>query len=302
MNRAGSSPVFKGTFAVLLILCFGASGALSAQGITLLDQGKGAFYSGNLARSREFLEGYLRIEPQNSEARLYLARALAGLGQNDQALVQIKSVLDQDPDSPDALFFLSSLAGALAQQEYGRLYRMAPDSARVHQLMGQSFSLREDFEQAAREFQKAAELNPGLQEVYTALGDAERSLGRLEQASEHYRRAIEMRPTDYRAIYGLGVCFRFQDDMDRAEEQFRKTVKLAPGYAPAFLALGQALVRKGELDEAISLLKNAIRLEPALDQAYFQLGRAYQQLGRAEEAREAFEKGRQLQAKNASRF
>jgi len=302
MNGRAADPRFwlvKRLSLVLLVLLGGIASDLAAQG-TLFEQGRDAFYSGNLSRSRELLEGYLRIEPASLEARLYLARALVALQRNDEALSQIKQVLDQEPENDDALFFLSSLSAALSQKEFSRLYKLAPNSARVHQLMGQSLSLREEYEKAAVEFRKAIEVDPKIQEVYTELGDAERSLGRLNEASEHYQRALEMRPTDYRAAYGLGVCFRFQDELEQAEAQFRKTIDLAPGYAPASLALGQVLIRKGEFEEAIPALQTAIKLEPKMDQAYFQLGRAYQQLGRTEEAREAFEKGRLLQAKNAS--
>lgn len=276
-------------------------GPVSAQ-TSLLDRGREAFYEGRVVAAVENLETYLRVDPRNHEARILLARALTGAGRNDESFAQLKRVLEEDPVNADALFYLASLSLALSQTQYGRLYELAPESARVHQLMAQSFELRERFEEAEEEYQKALAVDPGLTEVITALGDLSRTLGKFAEATERYRRALAADPSDYRALYGLGVCRRFDEDHPGARDYFERSLALAPGFAPGHLALGMTLLRMGDARGAVAPLLEAIRLEPDLDQAYFQLGQAYQRLGRTDEARLTLDKARELRMKNLLRF
>lgn len=284
---------------LVLYLIMAAGWGLSAPESDLLNLGRQAFYGGKMSEARELLVSYLRLNPHSTEARILLARTLAGLARPADAMVELKRVLDQDPKNEDALFYLGSLSAALTQDAYARLYRLAPDSPRIHQLLGESYQLRENYEEAKAEYQKALDLNPALPDVVLALADVERTMGRFQEAMAIYRRVLELTPADYQATYGIGVCYRFLEDDRQAEAYFRRSIELAPTYAAGRLALGQALVRSGAFEEAVLQLNEAIRLEPNLDQAYFQLGRALQSLGRGDEAQAAFEKARLLRLKNS---
>lgn len=262
----------------------------------ILEEGRAAFYAGELARARPLLEGYLRIIPGDQGARILLARTLSGLGEGESALRLLRQALEMEPENVDALYYLGALNAALSQAEFERLNRMAPGSARVHQLMGESFFARRNFAEAERAFRAAIAADPSLLEVAVSLGDLKRTQGSFEEAVDFYHRVISRNPSDYGAHYGLGVSFRYLQRPEDAVRHLRKAVELAPESAPAQLALGTTLVQQGRFSEALEPLLSAAELEPGMDQAHFQLGRVYQSLGEREKAREAFETARRLAA------
>lgn len=264
----------------------------------ILQEGIEAFYAGRVTEARLLIEGYLRLNPEDPAARILLARALATAGENEQAFLELKQVLEKDPENVDALFYLGALTAALSQAEYSRLHEMAPDSARVHQLLGDSFRARRSFKEAEQEYVAALAAQPDLVEVIVELGDLKREQGDFESSATYYDRALTIDADNYRALYGLGVCSRFRQNNQEAITYYRRSIEIAPGYAPAYLALGTSLIQEGDYENAVATLLTAIELEPGMDQAYFQLGRAYQALGETAKADQAFEKARQLKAQS----
>jgi hypothetical protein len=54
------------------------------------------------------------------------------------------------PHNVDALYYLSKVSGILSQIEFRELYSLAPNSARVHQLIGESYQMQEDLPKARK--------------------------------------------------------------------------------------------------------------------------------------------------------
>ncbi len=264
--------------------------------------------AGRLAAARALLAGdYLRAEQlaraawQDGagppEAGVVLARAEMAQGKLEQAYGRLREVLRRAPHHADALYFLSKLSSVLSHRAYERLEALAPDSARVHQLLAESHAAREDLAAAEREYRAALKADPQSVEILTALGDLLRRQGRYDEAAAPYARALLLQPSSYEAAYGLGACRLFQGRPAEAARWFRRALAADPEAPAARLALGDALLRQGDATSAARELRRAAELEPQMRQAYVLLGRALQKLGQTEQARQAFEKARQLAAR-----
>ncbi|UCF36157.1 MAG: tetratricopeptide repeat protein [Acidobacteriota bacterium] len=252
-------PLWKPT-ALLLSLLLAPVPVSGMQRSGLLQEGYEAFYKGNMETAKDYLEGYLRVNPKDTEARILLARTLAGQGKNVGSLVELKKVLDEDPQNGDALFYLSSLAAALSQAEYGRLYQLSPDSDRVHQLMATSYVAR------------------GLE----------------REAEEEYLKARDRNPKNLEALIGLAILKQGIQAWAEAQRYLLEALEVDPSHVGARVALGTVLVEQGSLEQAIRELEKAVELDPENDMAYFQLGRAQEVRGNDVAATAAFEKAREL--------
>lgn len=253
-----------------------------------------ALFAGDYRRAEETAHAAWRDGAGPPEAGVLLARAEMAQGKLDQAYARLRQVLLRAPRHSDALYFLSKLALALSQQTYQRLYALAPNSARVHQLMAESHAAQHDLAGAEAEYRAALRAEPRSVEILTALGDLLRRQSRFEEAAAQYARALTLDPSSYDAAYGLGACRLFRNQPAQAARYFRKALEADPGAAAARLALGDALLRSGDAAAAAQELERAIALEPGMRQAYVLLGRALQRLGKAEAARRAFDKAREL--------
>ncbi len=253
-----------------------------------------ALFQGNYEQAQTLARDYLKDHPDFPKAWILLARAEIAQGKHTDAFQHLRKALEFDPTNLDALYYLGRVSALLSQIEYQRLYSIAPDSARVHQLMAESFQAQHNRAKAEEEYKAALEANPKSLEVLDALGDLERSEYRLDEAAAYYSRAAELMPHDYTSAYGLGACALFQHQPQRAIARFRRALEIDPSSAGARLALGDALLQANQPAAATAELTAALTLEPTMRQAYTLLARAYQKLGKSREAQEAFKKEQQL--------
>ncbi len=226
-----------------------------------------AFYQEDYSGAVSLAEQYLKKYPRSAKARIFLARAEMAQGKYEPAYKRLKEAVAAEPGNIDALYYLGVVAGILSQSEYERLYALAPDSARVHQLLAESHQAGENTAEAEKEYRAALAANPRSVEVLVALGDLKRSQSDFDEAGKLYSRALEFEPRNYDGIYGLGVGF--------------------------------SLTRTGQWESAVTELRAAVALEPKMRQAYYLLGQSYQRLGRSQEAQEAFKKVEELSRQEA---
>jgi tetratricopeptide (TPR) repeat protein len=222
--------------------------------------------------------------------RVLLARAELAQGKSDSALQDLRKALAIDPHNIEALYYLSFTARSLLDQEYQRLYSMAPDSSRVHQLLAEAALQAQNPTLAEAEFLKALAADSYLPEVTIEMAELKRSQSKFDEAIAYYTKAAEQDSVNYDVAYGLGACYTYQQKYAKATEWLRKAVAISPDSVAGHFALGNSLFQSGALDASIPELKATLLLEPRMKQAYFLLGRAYSKLGRRAEAASAFKK------------
>src|ERR1700694_961729 len=272
-------------FVLVATICAQAHG----QSSVLIECTK-AFYRTDYMQAVELAEKHLRQHPNDAPMRVILARAELAQGKFQEAFEGLQKVLASDPNNIDALYYLSLIARELSHREYERLFSIAPDSDRVHQLLGEAAMAAENKSEAEEEFQKALKANPGSIEVSTELAELKRSQSKFDEAIVYYTQAERIGTLNYEIAYGLGACYTYKQEYPRAIEWLRKAAVLAPDSAAGRCALGNALFQHGQFEAAIPELNVSLQLEPRMKQAYFLLGRAYSKLGRLDEAKAALKK------------
>ena len=271
-----------------LFLALMISGTALAQS-TALSECTRAFYHGEYAQTEQLAAKHLRRVASDAPVRVMLARAELAQGKFPEAFDALQKALGSDPHNVDALYYLSLVAREMAQREYQKLLALAPDSARVHQLLGEAALAADNHSEAETEFENALKANPRSVDVLTELAELKRSQSKFDEAITYYSRAEQIEPS-YESAYGLGACYTYKQDYSQATAWLHKGVNLSPDAAGGRFALGNALFQSGQLEAAIPELNRALQLEPRLKQAYFLLGRAYSKLGRQEEAKAALRK------------
>jgi len=277
-----------------LALTLTAATLAHAEQDTPLKEGTRALYRGDYGTAAARAEQYLKAHPGAVAARILLARAEVAQGKYTAAYEELLKALRADPRNTDALYYLVRVCSVLSQIEYHRLFEMAPDSVRVHQLLAESYAVQGKNSMAEEEYQAALKADPQSVEVLDALGDLKRSQFKFDAAISNYSRAAEIRPQDYDSAYGLGACYLYQRDPQRAIEHFRRALEIDPNSPAARLALGDALLRANQPAAALLELKAAIALAPKMRQVYTLLARAYRRLGQLPQAEEALKTERRL--------
>jgi tetratricopeptide (TPR) repeat protein len=219
-----------------------------------------------------------------------------GSNNGTAALSELHAALVREPDSIDALYYLSKLAAVMSVQEFGVVGRIAPDSARMHQLRGETLEAQKDPGGAEREYLVALEKRPGTAYIMNALGDLKRHERQYAEALRWYEQVLAKDPNNYDALYGAGASYQFLRQ-PQAVPLLRRALKADPSSVAAKMALGEALLMTNNAAEAVTFLEQAVKADPNVRLLQFFLGRAYQMAGRKEEAWAAFERSRVLAAR-----
>ena len=118
-----------------------------------------------------------------------------------------------------------------------------------------------DFVQAAREFQRAIELNPNYATAHQWYGIVYfAALGRFDEAISEVKRALELDPLSLIINSDLGRTYYFARRYDEAVEQLHKTLEMDSNFYFAHRHLGCVLEVKGDFPAAIKEYQKAREL------------------------------------------
>lgn len=227
-----------------------------------------------------------------------------------------------DPDAYSNAYDL-----ALAYLETGKLEQAAQISiallkqhnrAELHNLLADIEEAKGEAENAAKEYQTAAMMDPSEKNVFdfaddllthrayqhalqifeygaaqyprsvrlrVGLGVAQYSLGDYTKAVQSLCEAVDLNPRDTKALGFLGKMYDVSPDMaGEVTKRLARFARLYPESAPAnyyyALTLRKRTINGPERDgEAEALLKKAVRLDPKFADAHYQLGLLFEDQG-----------------------
>ncbi|MBA2340760.1 MAG: protein kinase [Pyrinomonadaceae bacterium] len=187
-----------------------------------------------------------------------------------------------------------SIGRTLATSGEPRNEKVAPreprTAAEFYERGAYSFSTR-DFDAAARDYEKALELQPEFPEAHNRLGRALLAKGQFREAANEFRKAIEQRHGDYpTAHYNLGFTLQQQRDAFNALNAYNEAIKSAGGnYPDAYYQIGLLQFELRHYAESADALRKAIEQNGGRDpEAYFKLGLSLISQKKMDEAEQAF--------------
>ena len=213
-----------------------------------------------LLRKKRYEAGLAILMPLVREGKLErrhfqpVAGALARVGRDEDVIRLFRGAA---PKSPEELYQLATSYKQAALAQFERMAELDPDSARAHQVLGDSYLAQQ----------------------------------RLDQALEEYERAVELAPTNSELRYQVGSVLHRKMEYGRSAEVFSEVVELDPLNAEAHVLRGEALARLGRNDEAVRALERGVALKPKSAAAHAALGRAYRAAGENDEALRHLAKG-----------
>ena len=225
--------------------------------------------------------------------RLLLGKTHFTLQQYEAAADALAQVQGPTNENAEASYWLSRTYQALGAEAYARLEESFPDSWRTHQLRAQGYALRQDLDDALKEFQVALQLRPNEAELHEALGELYLDNHSDDEAQTELQRALALDPSRTHALYLLGRLYVQNRENEKALPYLQRAVRLQPDSAEASSLLGTAYVRLGQFANAVPKLEKAAPLDH-YGNVHYQLYLAYRKLGQAELAQKALVRSQDL--------
>jgi len=209
--------------------------------------------------------------------------------QNDLGkAAEVVNILCQlDPENVDILYTAHRIYSELADETTLTLAMVAPDSARMKQLMAHELARQAKDEIAIARYREAIKIDPKRSDLHFELAEmlnTSHSPADKAEAETEYKTALKLNPFDERSVSRLGDVAMHRGDMKAAYDYYSKALKLAPKDADANLGLAKVLVAQHQSKEAEPHLQLAVQQEPFNAAAHYRLGVLYRELGRLDDA------------------
>ncbi len=140
--------------------------------------------------------------PDSSELRYALASSLERSGAWDEAVAELRALLEQEPDNPAVLNYLGySFADRGVNLEEARellakAAALEPYSGAIQDSLGWAYFKLGDLEQAEKYLRMAMRLEPNDPTIHEHMADLLRARGDAEGAAALYRRALDLGPEE----------------------------------------------------------------------------------------------------------
>jgi tetratricopeptide (TPR) repeat protein len=139
-----------------------------------------------------------------------------------------------------------------------------------------------------KHYTELVRLHPGDERAHNLLGNTYFGRQEYEAAVTHYVRATSINPAYSQPYNQLGYAYRFLDRFDEAETAFKKYVQLIPTDPNPYDSHAELLMKMGRFEESIKAYEKALSIDPKFVASYVGIGNNHLAAGRPEQARAAF--------------
>jgi len=167
-----------------------------------------------------------------------------------------------------------------AIEAYSGAIALRSDSMLAYLRRGETYRRRGDLDAAARDFRKAATVDPSATHPLEALGDVLYQLQRYGNAADTFAQCLRLDDRSARVSYKLALSRHRDGDVDAALAAVNQAVRLDDRMADAYYLLGICLREKRRMTAALPALEKAVALSPGLIVAREELADIFAMLNR----------------------
>ncbi len=260
------------------------------------------FQSGYLAldgkdykRAEQMFSTQYRSNPNDLRALLGFAETLATQGRLPEALQEVNSAVERDPQRQDLRLALASLYVRASRFDdaikiYKDMSAATPSSGELMFRLAETQRRKGDVNMAIESFQRASQLAPNDPRPLLQLGMLMDGTGRREQAKPYYEQILKIQPDHPVALNNLAFIKAEEGtDLDEALTMAQKARQKLPSSPFIRDTLGWIYIKKNLSDDAVRTLRELIVEEPNNPSFRYHYGLALLQKGDKPSARRELE-------------
>jgi tetratricopeptide (TPR) repeat protein len=235
-----------------------------------------------------------QVDPTSSKAFMWLGVTQLASGDDVAATNSLDKAAALNPDDVDILYHRGRAHMLVSKESYERMYKVDPNSWRIHQVLAQSFVEADRLDEAANECRQAIQLKEGEPGLHEELADIYLKQNQLSQAEAEFQNEIKIDPESVTAMFKLAVVSLERSKPEAAAALLTEVLRRTPDSSEAHYQMGRVQTQLGNVDVAIASFNTAVRESgtgdtETLRQSYYQLAQLYRREQKADESRAALD-------------
>jgi len=251
--------------------------------------------TGDYKSARENLEkAFPKIQEEKIkiQAAMELIELYSGAEELERAADVVDALVPLYGTNPDVLYAAYRIHSDLTMKAMLNLMMVAPNSARMHQVIAHELTKQGDVAGAIRNYREALKLDPdtpGLHFELAEMLNSSSETGHAEAAETEYKMALAANQFDEKSEGRLGDLAAAHGDLQQAYEYYSRALQLQPNDSDATFGLAKTLLSMNQPQKAAPLLEHTVTLDPTNTIAHYRLSTLYRQQGRSSDANRELE-------------
>ncbi|MBV9443373.1 MAG: tetratricopeptide repeat protein [Acidobacteriaceae bacterium] len=209
----------------------------------------------------------LKKYPDERTIREVRAQLLADQGKSEQAIAELKKLLDGKNDREVYLSMAEVYQKAKnfdgmnqALDEADKLSKTKEDKASVLFMRGAMYERQKKYDLAEKTFRSVLDMDPQNASALNYLGYMLADQGvRLPEAQDLIKRALKLEPNNYAFLDSLGWVYYRMDRLEEAEQELTRSVQIMSKDPTIHDHLGDVYFKQGKLKEAIGQWQSSVQ-------------------------------------------
>lgn len=219
--------------------------------------------------------------------RAKAAAALFDAGKYQESLAILASLHSDEAHSADVLYWRARSYELLSAEVFLKLSQEAPDSYRVHQLLGDMAEAKGDDAKAIEEYRAAVAQKPSLLELHYTLGHLLWKDLKVPEARAELQEVLKLDPHHAGALEDMGDTFLLEHQPDAALPYLTRALDSDAQNPALHRDLGTAYFDQRKYEQAEAEFKVALPSDHD-GSVHYKLGRLYQVQGEKDKAAREF--------------
>lgn len=203
---------------------------------------------------------------QSSEKLLSDAKQYQQKGDNKAAIIQLKNILQKDPNNKDARYLLGAIYNqsgdpVSAEKELRKAISLGLEPVTALPGLAKAMLMQGQFQKMLDETATDPRANTNA-ELASLRGNALMALGKKTEAKVAFEAALKSTADFPEALIGLAKLAIIERDMETAKHFSELATVKNPNYADAWLLKGDLLRGQGKRDEALAAYDKTIKISP----------------------------------------
>jgi tetratricopeptide (TPR) repeat protein len=215
-----------------------------------------------ITRAVEQYREIIRLDPNDSDAELWLARLYRLQNEQEKAEVVLRALLAREPANESGVEQLTQLLldEGKSQEAVSSLQvvlQRAP-TPRLWELLGDAYNQIHDLPNAEQAYRKASESQPGDLNHHKELAQTLLAEEKFPEALEQYQGLTEMDADDADNYLRIAEIYRQMKQLDKAEQNILLAKQRAPNNLEVIYYEATIYEDQGRIDDSIRVLSEAV--------------------------------------------